>query len=71
MIERNTTIQNVQDHAFLASNLHLQAQVGAVEPAMATARGAAPAITVGDPVTTPDPAQIRLLQDALAKGLLG
>lgn len=71
VIERNTTIQNVQDHAFLASNLHLQAQVGAVEPAMATARGAAPAITVGDPVTTPDPAQIRLLQDALAKGLLG
>ncbi|MFZ1342228.1 peroxidase family protein [Thiothrix eikelboomii] len=77
VIQRNTTIQNVQDHAFLASNLHLQAQTTgqaattAAEPMMATAKGAAPATTAVEPVTTPDPEQIRLLQDALAKGLLG
>ncbi|TXH68210.1 MAG: peroxidase [Thiothrix sp.] len=79
VIQRNTTIQDVQDNAFLASNVHLQsstAKTQAAEPAAPTARTMAPArmmaIEPAQPeVTTPDLEQIRTLQEALAKGLLG
>lgn len=79
VIQRNTTIKDVQDHAFLASNVHLQAAASPtnkpVEPATFTMRSLAPTALVAEPETvkpkTPDPEQVRLLQEALAKGLLG
>lgn len=78
VIQRNTTIKDVQDNAFLASNVHLQAATGAttqtVEPASFTARSLAPALieeTTKINSGTSDPEQMRLLQEALAKGLLG
>jgi hypothetical protein len=77
VIQRNTTIKDVQDNAFLASNVHAQPQASlaktAAEPMIATTtKGFAPASApVVAPVTTPDPEQIRVLQEALAKGLLG
>lgn len=77
VIQRNTTIKDVQDNAFLASNVHAQPQASlaktAAEPMIATTtKGFAPASApVVVPVTTPDPEQIRVLQEALAKGLLG
>lgn len=78
VIQRNTTIKDVQDNAFLASNVHLQAATGAttqaIEPASFKARSFAPAVVEDTPKinsNSSDPEQIRLLQDALAKGLLG
>ncbi len=78
VIQRNTTIKDVQDNAFLASNVHLQAATGAttqaIEPASFTARSFAPAVVEDASKINSngsDPEQIRLLQDALAKGLLG
>lgn len=77
VIQRNTTIKDVQDNAFLASNVHLQATgtiTQAIEPASFTARSFAPAVVEDAPKINSngsDPEQIRLLQDALAKGLLG